>query len=130
MTGEGPLEQLPPEEKRAAFVQATALLIVPSAIVILIIVGLIVGFTAWRVETVASDTNRLVREELREKDNIISQQQFILEEQATPAIIYMLNQMKAAGLDTPIVLLNPHCPPFNPAATVPPACPAPRPGTD
>lgn len=126
--------QLTPEEVREEhkairreLLSSMASLILIVAAVVLFVVGAVVGFTAYRVDSVARDTNRILRVEVQEKDAQIADLTYIIEEQATPAILHMIGQLQAAEIAPPVVLLNPHCPPFNPAATTPPKCPA-KPG--
>jgi hypothetical protein len=68
----------------------------------------------YRVETVARDTNHILQVEVQEKDTHIEELNFVVNQQAVPAIIYMTREMRRAGLTPPEVLLSPSEPPFTP----------------
>ena len=124
------MSETPTQPTPRALLSATANLILLASAAILLVVGGTVGFVGWRVDGVARQTNRIVKVEVQEKNVLIEQQQFVIEEQATPAIVYMLTTMQKAGLQPPLVLLNPNCPPFDPKETEPPDCPPPKPEGD
>lgn len=68
---------------------------------------------AARLEIVAKDTNRILKTEVQEKDSQITALNYILNEQAAPAIIFLLKQCKAQKFpDCPEVLLSPTEPSF------------------
>lgn len=85
----------------------------PLTIAYLIVIsGLL--FYAYRLESLARDTNHILNVEVQEKDAQIAAQQYIIEKQAVPAIVYMTRAMREGGLTPPDVLLHPNEPPFNP----------------
>lgn len=125
-------DKLPPEQKRSAFVQAAALLVVPSAIITLFVVTATVGYGLWRVEgliedtkTIAADTkrnvakakmisvdsNRILKIEVQEKDRTIAALTYVLEQQAVPAYRCM-SRLIQQGADRPPEFL------FTPSAGV------------
>lgn len=107
-----PLEKLTSSERRSVFLQTTALLIVPAAIIILLAISAGVGYALWRVESVARDTNNILRGEVQEKDQQIAALEFVLNQQAAPGLIYLLRQCQRQGRDCPEILLSPSEPTF------------------
>lgn len=70
-------------------------------------------YAIFRVELVTRDTNRILNGEVQEKDAQIAQLNYILGEQAVPAVTFLLRQCRAQGRDCPEVLLSPTEPPFD-----------------
>lgn len=79
---------------------------------LIVIVGLL--FYAYRLETLAQNTNEIVKRDLVERDQTISALEFVLQQQAAPAIVYMQKELRAAGVTPPNVFLTPDEPPFKP----------------
>lgn len=63
---------------------------------------------------ISLDTNRIVRQELADTKARLEAANYVLNQQAAPAIVHMLKVLRAAGLQTPEVLLSPSEPPFKP----------------
>lgn len=61
---------------------------------------------------ISADTNRIVKTEIPKLEKQLADATYIITLQAVPAITRMSAQLKAAGLEPPLVLLSPTCPPF------------------
>lgn len=79
-----------------------------------LIVAFALAFGAYRIETVTRSTNDVVKNELAQRDAQIKQLNFVLEQQAIPAITFMADEIDRLGGEPPKVLLTPTGPPFVP----------------
>lgn len=62
--------------------------------------------------SLARDTNQIVKTELAERDAQISAANFIITQQAVPALTAMQRQIRELGGEPPLVLLSPTEPSF------------------
>lgn len=93
---------------------------VNKALVLLVasylIVALALGLAIHRTREVAADTNQIVKQQLAQSEQQIQKLNFVLEQQAIPAITYMAEEIDRLGGKPPKVLLTPTGPPFVPPA--------------
>ena len=81
-----------------------------------LIVAIALLVYAYRLEQVAQDTNDILKTEVQEKDSQIAALNFVLEQQAIPAVTFMAEEIDRLGGKPPKVLLTPTGPPFVPPA--------------
>ena len=81
-----------------------------------VIVAIALLVYAYRLEQVAQDTNHILKVEVQEKDKQIAALNFVLEQQAIPAVTFMAEEIDRLGGKPPKVLLTPTGPPFVPPA--------------
>lgn len=77
-----------------------------------LIVALALLVYAYRLETTSDQTNNIVKTELAERDAQIAAANFIITQQAVPAITAMQRQIRELGGEPPLVLLSPTEPSF------------------
>lgn len=65
-----------------------------------------IGYLILSVREIASSTNRAVREQLEDKDETIADQESIIE-QATDAIILLLDTLEQNGITPPRIVIEP-----------------------
>lgn len=92
--------------KLAAFFRSHLL-----ALAYLIVISFL-SLYAYRLESLARDTNQILKVEVQEKDAQIGTLNYLLGEQAVPAVTYLLRQCRQQGSDCPQVLISPAEPPF------------------
>ena len=81
-----------------------------------VIVAVALLVYAYRLEALAQNTNHILKVEVQEKDKQVTGLNFVLEQQAIPAITFMAEEIDRLGGKPPKVLLTPTGPPFVPPA--------------
>jgi hypothetical protein len=75
---------------------------------------IIVAFTAQFVLLWSSSRSNhdAITKQIPALEKTIADQQYVINQQAVPAIVYMLEHLREAGITPPSVLLGPQHPPF------------------